>query len=59
MLRLHLPKAYKGWLYCFDDYDAKAWPGAKKAVDEFFFDKVEDIKLRKDRGDGAWFIQKA
>ena len=53
------PRLTKGGCIVFDDYDAKAWPGAKKAVDEFFFDKVEDIKLRKDRGDGAWFIQKA
>ena len=53
------PRLTKGGCIVFDDYGAKAWPGAKKAVDKFFFDKVEDIKLRKDRGDGAWFIQKA
>jgi hypothetical protein len=53
------PSLTKGGCIVFDDYGSKAWPGAKKAVDEFFSDKVEDIKFRKDRGDGAWFIQKA
>ena len=53
------PRLTKGGCIVFDDYGAKAWPGAKKAVDEFFADKVEGIKFRKDRGDGAWFIQKA
>jgi len=53
------PNLTKGGCIVFDDYGSKAWPGAKKAVDEFFSDKVEDIKFRHDRGDGAWFIQKA
>lgn len=59
MLRAHLARAYKGGCIVFDDYGSKAWPGAKKAVGEFFSDKIEDIQFRKDRGDGAWFIQKA
>ena len=47
-----------GTILC-DDYNLSYAPGVKKAIDEFFSTKVEDVKFRKDRGDGAWFIQKA
>ena len=42
----------------FDDYDDDAWPGATKAVDEFFQDKAEDIQLHQTRPEGAWYVRK-
>jgi hypothetical protein len=33
----------KGAYVVFDEYDEPKWPGVKKAVDEFLFDKVEDV----------------
>ena len=53
------PRLSKGGCIVFDDYGSKIWPGTKKAVDEFFSNKPEKIKYKKERGNGAWFIQKA
>jgi O-methyltransferase len=43
----------------FDDYDKKPWPGATKAVDEFFSDKPEEIKFSDNKENPAWYIIKA
>lgn len=34
-------KVVPGGIIMFDEYDDKRWPGAKKAIDEFFTDKRE------------------
>ena len=52
------PRLSKGGCVVFDDYGSNLWPGTKKAVDEFFSNKPETIKYKKERGDGAWYIQK-
>ena len=52
------PRLSTGGCIVFDDYGSKNWPGARKAVDEYFSDKAEEIKYKKERGNGAWFIKK-
>ena len=37
-------KVVTGGIIMFDEYDDHRWPGAKKAVDEFFADKPEKIR---------------
>ena len=49
----------KGGCIVFDDYDKKPWPGATKAVDEFFLDKPEKIKFSDNKEHPAWYIIKA
>jgi len=44
------PKVSKGGLIVFDDFlaqkdDNERWPGARKAVEEFFGDKIENLKI--------------
>lgn len=46
----------KGGIIMFDDYEDPAWPGAKKAVDSFFYDKSEE--LIKDKQSGKYFVIK-
>ena len=48
-----------GGCIVFDDYDKKPWPGATKAVDEFFLDKPEKIKFSDNKEHPAWYIIKA
>jgi hypothetical protein len=47
-----------GGFIIFDDYDKKRWPGATKAVDEFFLDKPEKIKFSDNKQHPAWYIIK-
>ena len=48
-----------GGTIVLDDYAAEAWPGAKRAVDEFFADRPESVEKSDIRRDAAWFITKA
>lgn len=47
-----------GGVVVFDDYRAPKWPGAEKAVDEFFATRPESIELSTDRHQSAWFVRK-
>lgn len=47
-----------GGVVVFDDYRAPKWPGAEKAVDEFFATRPERIELSNHRSDSAWFVRK-
>lgn len=40
-LEFFYPRMNPGAVMVFDEYDDPAWPGARKAVDEFFLDKAE------------------
>jgi O-methyltransferase len=52
------PKITSGGCIVFDDYGSQAWPGAKKAVDEFFSDKPENPLYKSTRRYPAWYIIK-
>lgn len=47
-----------GGCIVFDDYDDPAWPGATKAVDEFFANRAEVVSLSQARDNPAWFVTK-
>lgn len=47
-----------GAVIVFDDYDAKSWPGATKAVDEFLGKKGLTIERCEARASPAWFCKK-
>ena len=42
-LRFFYPRVSRGGVILCDDYGFRSCPGAKKAMDEFFLDKVENI----------------
>jgi predicted O-methyltransferase YrrM len=48
-----------GGVIAFDDYHETKWPGATKAIDEFFASRPETVEKRDDRSDPAWFVRKA
>ncbi len=48
-----------GGVIVLDDYDAEAWPGAKRAVDEFLENRAETVAKSEARADPAWYILKA
>lgn len=52
------PRITSGGCIVFDDYGSRAWPGAKKAVDEFFSDKPEKPQYKYTRKYPAWHIIK-
>ncbi|MBF8267522.1 MAG: macrocin-O-methyltransferase TylF [Dehalococcoidia bacterium] len=41
------PKVAIGGIVAFDEYHLRMWPGAKKAVDEFFADRPGSIEMLK------------
>ena len=47
-----------GGIIVYDDYASEAWPGAKKAIDEFLADKPEDVQVSRDRENEAWYSVK-
>jgi hypothetical protein len=47
-----------GGIVVFDDYKEPRWPGATRAIDEFFSSRTEKPALSKDRKIRAWFVQK-
>jgi hypothetical protein len=51
-------KLTPGGVVVFDDYGSPKWPGAQRAVDEFFASRAESIE-RFEHGDTAsWHIRK-
>jgi len=51
-------KVVKGGVIVFDDYRHKKWPGATKAIDEFFLDKPEKLLKCTERKIPAWYLVK-
>lgn len=47
-----------GGIIVYDDYGAEAWPGAKKAIEEFLADKPEQVQHSADREREAWYSVK-
>lgn len=50
------PRVAKGGLVLFDEYGHPNWPGAKKAVDEYFQNKP--YKIEYDAPSGKYFVVK-
>ncbi|MDO8594520.1 MAG: TylF/MycF/NovP-related O-methyltransferase [bacterium] len=50
------PRIVKGGVVLFDEYDSPSFPGAKKAIDEYF--KGTSYRLQKDGGTGKYFLIK-
>ncbi len=51
-------KVVSGGIVVFDDYNQPKWPGATKAVDEFFATRSEKPVLCEDREKPAWYLIK-
>jgi len=47
-----------GGIIVYDDYKAKAWPGAQLAIDEFLSDKPEEVEICAARERSAYFTEK-
>ncbi len=47
-----------GGVIVFDDYDSPKWPGATKAVDEFFSTRPENVQCCEDRSTSCWYLRK-
>ncbi len=50
------PKIIDGGVVLFDEYNEPKWPGAKKAVDEYF--KDSKYQIQKDDFSGKYFVIK-
>lgn len=55
-LELLFPKVVQGGMVLFDEYDTPNWPGAKKAIDEYF--KGTAYRLQKHLDTGKYFLIK-
>jgi predicted O-methyltransferase YrrM len=51
------PKVQRGGVIMFDEYNDARWPGANKAIDEFFADKPEKIESHS-RCTWKYFVEK-
>lgn len=58
-LELLYDRLVPGGIIVFDDYRQPKWPGATKAIDEFFARRTEKPELCRDRTLPAWFVRKA
>jgi O-methyltransferase len=52
------PLLTPGGVVVFDDYGSSKWPGAKRAVDEFFGTRPGKVERSTVREDAAWFVRK-
>jgi hypothetical protein len=50
-------KVISGGVIMFDEYDGRWWPGARKAIDEFFAEKPENIE-KHNRGNRYFTFKK-
>jgi hypothetical protein len=50
-------KVVSGGVIMFDEYDGRWWPGARKAIDEFFAHKPENIE-KHNRGNRYFTVKK-
>ncbi len=57
-LNLLYDKLVPGGVAVFDDYAQPKWPGATKAIDEFFADKAEKPQRLESREYPAWYVRK-
>lgn len=48
-----------GGVVVFDDYKSPKWPGAEKAVNEFFTARNEEPTLCQERVSPAWYVRKS
>jgi len=55
------PHVETGGIVAFDEYgESDTWPGAKRAVDEFFGTRSTEVTdLRHDEGSGKWWVAKS
>ncbi len=47
-----------GGIVVFDDYRSTKWPGAERAVNEFFVSRDEKVECCSDRKRASWFVRK-
>ena len=47
-----------GGIVVFDDYGSPKWPGATKAVDEFFTRRPENVQYCEERSTSCWYLRK-
>lgn len=52
------PRLVPGGIVVFDDYGSPKWPGAKLAVDEFFSDRNEQVRIARGASKAAWYVKK-
>lgn len=57
-LEMLFPKLQPGGLVVFDEYDSPKWPGARKAIDEYFADRPEAVTKSTLREIPAWYVRK-
>lgn len=57
-LNLLYDRLVPGGVVVFDDYAQPKWPGATKAVDEFFAGKREKPEQRLSRMNPVWYVRK-
>lgn len=59
VLEVLFDKLVPGGVVVLDDYKAKAWPGATRAVDEFLAGRPEEVHHSTARTHPAWYIVKS
>jgi O-methyltransferase len=54
------PQVQAGGIVAFDEYEeTDSWPGARRAVDEFFASRSAEVTdLRHDESSGKWWVMK-
>jgi len=57
-LKFLYQQVLRGGFIVFDEYDEPAYPGGKKAIDEFFLSKPEEIQRYAECVQPRYFIQK-
>ncbi len=59
VLEAFFDKLVPGGIVVLDDYQAEAWPGATRAVDEFLVGRPEEVHFSTARTLPAWYIVKS